>query len=128
MKFMMVNTPPNARGEQLRLMASPGVSWAQFGDQVLFYADDTEAEDLAKRAGREGRRLQAYSAPAKTEHMYIVVQNGRLFQQEHPDVPVIVDAAAFSSPCQPTCEAHRAWRAPPAEMACGVRQEKRAAP
>jgi hypothetical protein len=25
------------------------------------------------------------------EHLHIVVQNGRLFQQEHPDVPVILD-------------------------------------
>jgi hypothetical protein len=68
-----------------------GTSWAQFGDQVLLYADDTEGEDLAAHAGRGALRLKAYSAPVKTEHMHIVVQNGRLFQQAHPDVPVIVD-------------------------------------
>src|SRR4029450_4694344 len=25
------------------------------------------------------------------EHLHLVVQNGRLFQQEHPNVPVILD-------------------------------------
>ena len=27
--------------------------------------------------------------------MHIVVQNGRLFQQEHPEVPVILDRGRF---------------------------------
>jgi hypothetical protein len=109
MKLAMVNTPPDARGEQLRLMASPGVSWAQFGDQVLFYADDTEAEDLAKRAGQGARRLQEYSAPAKTEPMYIVVQNGRLFQ--------LTGRTSDSAAWVPT----RLFRAPPSHrLRCGA--------
>jgi hypothetical protein len=68
-----------------------GTSWAQFGDQVLLYADGTEGEDLATRAGRTAHQLQEYTTPTKREHMHIVVQNGRLFQQEYPDVPVILD-------------------------------------
>jgi hypothetical protein len=66
-------------------------SWAQFGDQVLIYADDTAGEDLATRAGRTALQLREYSTSAKREHLHIVVQNGRLFQQENPDVPVILD-------------------------------------
>jgi hypothetical protein len=91
MKLATYHTPRATGGEQLKPVLSPGSSWAQFGDQVLLYADDTEWEALARRAGRSALRLQEYGAPAQREHLHIVVQNGRLFQQEHPDVPVILD-------------------------------------
>jgi hypothetical protein len=91
MKFVTYHLPPKARASRMDPRGLSGISWAQFGDQVLLYADDTDGEDLAARAGQGALRLQEYSAPAKKEHMHIVVQNGRLFQQEHPDVPVIVD-------------------------------------
>jgi Peptidase family M28 len=91
MKFVTYHLPPEARASRMDPRGLLGTSWAQFGDQVLLYADDTEGEDLAAHAGRGALRLKEYSAPAKKEHMHIVVQNGRLFQQEHPDVPVIVD-------------------------------------
>jgi hypothetical protein len=91
MKLATYHTPRATGGEQLKPVLSPGSSWAQFGDQVLLYADDTEWEALARRAGRSALRLQEYAAPAQREHLHIVVQNGRLFQQEHPDVPVILD-------------------------------------
>jgi Peptidase family M28 len=91
MKLVTYHLPPEVRASRMDPRGLSGTSWAQFGDQVLLYADDTDGEDLAARAGRGALRLQEYSAPAKKEHMHIVVQNGRLFQQEHPDVPVILD-------------------------------------
>jgi hypothetical protein len=91
MKLAISDTPPHARGEQLQRVDSPGTSWAQFGDQVLLYTDDTEWEALARRAGQSGLRLQDYRAPVNKDDLHIVVQNGRLFQQEHGDVPVILD-------------------------------------
>jgi hypothetical protein len=91
MKLATYNIPPDARGKQFNLVVSPNTSWAQFGDKVLLYADDTAWEGVADRTERSGLRLQEYPAAVKREHMQIVVQNGRLFQQEHPDVPVIVD-------------------------------------
>jgi hypothetical protein len=91
MKLATYHLLPDVRAPRVDPRGLPGTSWAQFGDQVLLYADDTAWEELAKRADRSALRLQEYSAPAKREHMHIVVQNGRLFQQEHPDVPVILD-------------------------------------
>ena len=91
MKLVTYHLPPDARAAGMEARGLSGASWAQFGDQVLLYADDTEGEDLATRAGRTTLQLQEYSIPAKREHMHIVVQNGRLFQQEYPDVPVILD-------------------------------------
>jgi hypothetical protein len=91
MKLAISHNLPHARGEQLQWVGSPGTSWARFGDQVLLCADDTAWEALARRAGRSGLRLQGYRAPVNKDHLHIVVQNGRLFQQEHGDVPVILD-------------------------------------
>lgn len=91
MKLATYHLLPDARAPRVDPRELPGTSWAQFGDQVLLYADDTAWEELAKHVDRSALRLQEYSAPGKREHMHIVVQNGRLFQQEHPDVPVILD-------------------------------------
>jgi hypothetical protein len=91
MKLAIYDTSPEARGEQLKEGVAPGASWAQFGDKVLLYADDKQGEELAKHAERSRLRLQEYPTSVQREHMHIVVQNGRLFQQEHPDIPVIID-------------------------------------
>jgi Peptidase family M28 len=91
MKLATYYLPPEAHASRLDPRRVSGTSWAQFGDQMLLYVKDTEWEALAKRADRSALRLQEYAAPAKREHLHIVVQNGRLFQQEHPEVPVILD-------------------------------------
>ena len=91
MKLAIYDIPTDARGKQFNLAHSPGASWAQFGDKVLLYADDTAWEEIAQRTERSALRLQEYPAPVNRDHLHIVVQNGRLFQQEQPDVPVIVD-------------------------------------
>jgi hypothetical protein len=91
MKLAIFHTRLDARDEQVKEVLSPDTSWAQFGDQVLFYAEDAHWDALAKRAGRSTLRLQESSASVTKERMHIIVQNGRLFQQEHPDVPVILD-------------------------------------
>jgi peptidase M28-like protein len=91
MKFATYHLLPDARTARMDARDLSGTSWAQFGDQVLLYADDTAGEDLTIRAGRTALQLREYSIPAKREHLHVVVQNGRLFQQENPDVPVILD-------------------------------------
>jgi Peptidase family M28 len=91
MKLATYYLPTDARAPRMDPRRVAGTSWAQFGDQMLLYVEDTEWEEFAMRADRSALRLQEHAAPAKREHLHIVVQNGRLFQQEHPDVPVILD-------------------------------------
>jgi len=64
-------------------MASPEISWAQFGNEMLLYADELQWEGLMEHAGRDALQLREHGAPVKREQMHVVVQNGRLFQQEH---------------------------------------------
>jgi len=73
--------------------APPGASWVRFGDELLLF----EAPSIppAKGSVQGGLRLQEQRADLNKETLHVVVQNGRMFQQEHPEVPVIVDRGRF---------------------------------
>ena len=82
---------PSVRVEQLQSTVSPGLFWAQFGNTILLYGDETRWEAGTEGARRSALDLREYPTRLDKEHLHLVVQNGRLFQQEHPDVPVILD-------------------------------------
>ncbi len=94
MKLAMYRVPPNLRGRRFDPTRSPGVSWVRFGNEVLLYAGEAQWKGFAERAKKADLEIRDHIAPAK-KRMHIVVQNGRLFQQEHPEVPVIVDRGRF---------------------------------
>ena len=73
----------------------PATSWAQFGDDVLLYADGAGSVRLSAAGVRGARRLRQQSPSLKAEHLYVVVQNGRMFQQEHTSVPVLLDKGRY---------------------------------
>ena len=95
MKLATYHVTPDARAPQVDPREVQGTSWAQFGDELLLYADDTAWGRVVEGARRGARQLQEHQTTVQREHMYLVVQNGRLFQQEHPDVPVIIDRGRF---------------------------------
>jgi peptidase M28-like protein len=67
-------------------------SWARFGDELLLVSDETRGDDLAERSAL---RLRERQTDVEREHLHVVVQNGRLFQQENPDARVLVDRGRF---------------------------------
>src|ERR687893_1262759 len=95
MKLATFSASPSGRDVRLGSAVPPGTSWAQFGDEVLLYTDEPQWEGLVEHAGRSALQLREHPATVKREHMHVVVQNGRLFQQEHPDVRVILDRGRF---------------------------------
>jgi Peptidase family M28 len=95
MKLATFSAPPSGRDVRLGSAVPPGTSWAQFGDEVLLYTDEPQWEGLVEHAGRSALQLREHPATVKREHMHVVVQNGRLFQQEHPDARVILDRGRF---------------------------------
>lgn len=60
----------------------------RFGKDVLLYSDEPQES-------KPGARLTSRAEDVTKERMHIVVQNGRLFQQHHPEVPVIHDRGRF---------------------------------
>jgi hypothetical protein len=71
-----------------------GTSWARFGRDVILYSDEGPEEAGARPASR-GARLAPRQVDATREQLHVVVQNGRLFQQQCPDVPVLHDRGRF---------------------------------
>jgi len=67
----------------------PEVTWARFGDELLLVSDETQGDALRERGPRERQ------PDVERENLHVVVQNGRLFQQENPDARVVVDRGRF---------------------------------
>src|ERR671913_427016 len=72
-----------------------GAAWVQFGDEVVVYADDADWSGLTARAAHAGLDLEEHPADVARERLHLVVQEGRLFQRAHPDVPVILDKGRY---------------------------------
>ena len=90
MKVATYRLTPDTPGAPLNL--PPEVSWARFGDELLLVFDETQGDGLAERGVP---RLRERQPDVEREHLHVVVQNGRLFQQENPDARVLVDRGRF---------------------------------
>jgi hypothetical protein len=95
MRLATYSVPPNRRGGRPGSSVPPGTFWARFGDEVLLYTDESRWQELVEREGQSSLQLREHRVTVEREHMHVVVQNGRLFQQEHPDVRVILDRGRF---------------------------------
>src|SRR5215207_3181332 len=67
----------------------PEVSWARFGDELLLVSDETQGDALREWGPQERQ------TDMERENLHVVVQNGRLFQQENPEARVLVDRGRF---------------------------------
>ena len=91
MRLATYALPPTAQAERLHSVVSPSLFWAQFGNTILLYGDETRWEEGTEGARRSALDLREHPTSLNKEHLHLVVQNGRLFQQEHPNIPVILD-------------------------------------
>ena len=90
MKVATYRLGPDASGVSLDL--PPEASSARFGDDLPLVSGETRGDELAERSGLPLRERQT---EVEREHLHVVVQNGRLFQQENPDARVLVDRGRF---------------------------------
>ena len=82
----------NARSAQVQRL---GASWVRFGDRLLLVASNAQWGSVATQAVRGGLRLEEYPSDVNAADLYLVVQKGRLFQQQYPDVPVLLDKGRY---------------------------------
>lgn len=80
---------------QLDLTKLTNTNCIQFGNEALLITDKSDWNQILNSAGRSGISLQRNSRPTEQDNLYLVVQKGRLFQQEHPEVPVLIDKGRF---------------------------------
>lgn len=79
------------------LAATAGVSSITFGEDVVYFGIGTSWDQFRDGAGRARARLAFREHPEaiQRENLHVVVQKGRLFQFEHPEVSVLVDKGRF---------------------------------
>lgn len=88
--------PAQARGGAQDLPPlAPGTSWIRFGRETILYNDDDERFGVSAGRASRGARYPRRQVDATREQLHIVVQHGRLFEQRHPDVPILHDRGRF---------------------------------
>jgi hypothetical protein len=103
MKLYTYQGPPGgpAAGSGELPPLAPGVSSVRFGNETLLYVEADREPDGAFPTGgaaapaTRGARLPQRQEDVRRDELHVVVQNGRLFQQHHPDVPVLHDRGRF---------------------------------
>ena len=69
----------DARADTSRCL--PEAPWAQYGRHIVLLGEESQWEEVRRSA--EGRRtLREHPAAVHRSHLHVVVQKGRLFQQE----------------------------------------------
>jgi Peptidase family M28 len=95
MKLARCQLPVDERATRLGSVATLNAGWVRFGDEVLLYAEDTEWNEVVERAQQQSLRLQEHSDVVEKDSMHLVIQNGRCFQQEHPEAQVLFDKGRY---------------------------------
>jgi hypothetical protein len=75
--------------------APGGASSVQFGDRLVYIGTERQWADVTRSADHAGLQLREHPGSIEPERLHVVVQKGRLFQREQPDVPVLVDKGRY---------------------------------
>lgn len=81
--------------ETAELDTPPGTAWARFGNELLVYGDEAQAAKLGLPQEPRAGRVRELQVPLRREELFVVVQNGRMFQKERPEVPVVLDKGRY---------------------------------
>jgi hypothetical protein len=80
---------------QLDLATLPHSRCVPFGGDAFLVAEASNWPAIATNARRSGTPLVGNPQPVESKNLHLVVQKGRLFQQEHPQIPVLLDKGRY---------------------------------
>ena len=69
--------------------------WVQFGNELLVYSANDKWDKARQQYSNLASRETGREGDVSKGRMHLVVQKGRVFQLEHPDVPVIFDKGRY---------------------------------
>ena len=100
MKLYIYRAAATERGRAQHLpQPEPGSSSVRFGNDVLVFSNPPELKraelQRAAAVATKDARMAGGEIEVNRDRMHVVVQNGRLFEQHHPDVPVIHERGRF---------------------------------
>lgn len=81
--------------------------WVRFGDDLLVYAANDKFSEAAAGFPAGQRNARQKSGKVRKGDMHLVVQKGRTFQQEHPDVKVLFDKGRYLVVALPPAKANK---------------------
>lgn len=76
-------------------LVSAGVSWIKFGEDTVYCGAGKPWGHFKDRATQARLAVREHPDEIDRERLHVVIQKGRLFQREHPDVTVLVDKGRF---------------------------------
>ena len=88
-------TSPDRAASQRTDFAPDGMARIRFGDDLVYCGADHDLSRFTELADRAGVAFRAHPDAIERAHLHVVTQKGRLFQREHPDVPVLVDKGRY---------------------------------
>jgi|EndMetStandDraft_2_1072991.scaffolds.fasta_scaffold47677_2 Zn-dependent M28 family amino/carboxypeptidase len=98
MQFAICGSRPDASDSPAKLFEQSGLHWLKLGHEYFCHAaDPAKRVDWRKveAAGIRVREVAREAGRADAESLYLVTQEGRLFQRAHPDVPVLLDKGRY---------------------------------
>ncbi|MCU1515970.1 MAG: Peptidase [Pseudarthrobacter sp.] len=87
----VVDAPPETRDALMNRIAATAATWTRLGDVVVVRSQAHRGAKLDLRAELTG----AHRLNVPEQHLHVVTQISRLFQEDHPDVPVLVDKGRY---------------------------------
>ncbi len=81
-----------------KILEQNGLHWLKLGNEYFCRpADATKPVDWSKveASGISVRSAPRDAAPADADSLYLVTQEGRLFQRAHPEAPVLLDKGRY---------------------------------
>jgi hypothetical protein len=78
-----------------RDVETDNLSWVKFGEEVVYFGQDQDLGPFVEAASRTGLAPREHTDLIERRRLHVVVQKGRLFQREHPDVTVLADRGRF---------------------------------
>jgi hypothetical protein len=67
----------------------------RFGDELVHIGTQKQWSGLTSAASRAGLTMREFPQQIDRARLHVVIQKGRLFQREHPKVPVLADKGRF---------------------------------
>lgn len=80
--------------KQLNIIKSLG-TWVQLDDQILLFCPEEKSNGIIEKIKKNELTLSNYSTLSQGCELYLVVQEGRSFQKEYPDINIILDKGRF---------------------------------
>lgn len=107
MRFATFTMGDGDRGRLARRIASRDGWWVCFGRDLLVYAAKGKWDAVSGNLRGAARSARQPEGDIRKGNMHLVVQKGRTFQAENPDVRVILDKGRYLVVDLPKAEARR---------------------